>query len=40
MDQLDDINDNKSMLYQDIAKDVLGEKDGVFYFTHRYETNE
>lgn len=33
-DQLDDINGNKSMLYQDIAKDVLGEQDGVFYCTH------
>ena len=40
MDQLDDINDNKSMLYQDIANDVLDEKDGVFYCTHRCETNE
>lgn len=39
-DQLDDINGYKSMLYQDIAKDVLGEKDGVFYCTHWCEINE
>jgi len=32
-DQLDDIHGNRSMLYQDIAKDVLGAKDGVFYCT-------
>lgn len=39
-DQLDDINGNKSMLYQDIARDVLGEKDGVFYCTHWCEDDE
>lgn len=32
-DQLDDINGNKSMLYQDIAKDVFGGDHGVFYCT-------
>lgn len=32
-DQLNDINGNKSMLYQDIASDVLGLQDGVFYCT-------
>lgn len=32
-DQLNDINGNKSMLYQDIAGDVLGLQDGVFYCT-------
>lgn len=31
-DQLDDINGNKSMLYQDIARDVLGDH-GIFYCT-------
>ncbi len=40
MNQLDDINGYKSTLYQDIAKDMLGEKDGVFYCTHWCETNE
>lgn len=39
-DQLDDINGNRSMLYQDIARDVLGEKDGVFYCTHWCETGD
>lgn len=33
-DQLDDINGNKSMLYQEIAKDVLGPQSGVFYCTN------
>ncbi len=33
MDRLDDINGDKSMLYQDISKDVLGHQDGVFYYT-------
>lgn len=37
-DQLDDINGNKSMLYQDIAKDVLGLQDGVFFCTSCFET--
>lgn len=32
-DQLDDIYGNKSTLYQDIAKDVIGNKEGVFYCT-------
>ena len=32
-DQLDDINGNKSMLYQDIAKDVFGDEHNVFYCT-------
>lgn len=32
-DQMDDINGNKSMLFQDIAKDVFGNKHGVFYCT-------
>ena len=32
-DQLDDVNGNKSMLYQDIASDVFGEGHGVFYCT-------
>lgn len=32
-DQLDDLHGNKSMLYQDIAKDVLGNVGGVFYCT-------
>lgn len=39
-DQLDDINGNKSMLYQEIAKDVLGTQDGVFYCTNVYETEQ
>lgn len=32
-DQLDDIHGNKSMLYQEIAKDVLGQQEGIFYCT-------
>ena len=32
-DQLDDLHGNKSMLYQDIAKDVFGNVSGVFYCT-------
>ena len=32
-DQLDDINGNKSMLFQDIARDVFGENSKVFYCT-------
>ncbi len=32
-DQMDDINGNKSMLFQDIAKDVFGSEHGVFYCT-------
>ena len=32
-DQLDDIHGNKSILYQDVAKDVLGQKDGIFFCT-------
>lgn len=30
---MDDINGNKSMLFQDIAKDVFGNKHSVFYCT-------
>lgn len=36
-DQLDDINGNKSMLFEDIAKDVFGEDHGVFYCTDTKE---
>ena len=32
-DQMDDINGNKSTLFQDIAKDVFGTEQGVFYCT-------
>ena len=32
-DQLDDIYGNKSTLYQEIAKDVIGQKEGIFYCT-------
>ena len=32
-DQMDDLYGNKSMLYQDIAKDVLIPQDGVYYST-------
>lgn len=32
-DQMDDINGNKSMLFQDIAKDVFGTDHGIFYCT-------
>ena len=32
-DQLDDLHGNKSTLYQEIAKDVLGQKEGIFYCT-------
>ncbi len=32
-DQMDDINGNKSMLYQDIARDVFGGDHGIFYCT-------
>lgn len=32
-DQIDDINGNKSMLFQDIARDVFGEDYKVFYCT-------
>ena len=32
-DQMDDINGNKSMLLQDIAKDVFGTDTGLFYCT-------
>lgn len=32
-DQMDDINGNKSTLFQDIAKDVFGTDHGVFYCT-------
>lgn len=32
-DQMDDINGNKSMLFQEIAKDVFGTEHGVFYCT-------
>lgn len=34
-DNLGDINGNKSMLYQDIAKDVFKEHDGIFFCTDR-----
>lgn len=36
-DQMDDINGNKSMLFQDIAKDVFGSKHGVYYCTEASE---
>lgn len=32
-DQMDDINGNKSTLYQEIAKDVFGDKHAMFYCT-------
>lgn len=32
-DDLSDINGNCSTLYQDIAKDIFGETDGVFFCT-------
>jgi hypothetical protein len=32
-DQLDDINGNKSTLYQDIAKDVFEKHEGVYFCT-------
>ena len=32
-DQMDDVNGNKSMLYQDVAKDVFGDGHGIFYCT-------
>ena len=32
-DQMDDINGNKSMLFQDIAKDIFGSDHGIFYCT-------
>ena len=32
-DQMDDINGNKSTLFQDIAKEVFGTDHGVFYCT-------
>lgn len=32
-DQLDDVCGNKSTLYQEIAKDVFGTKDGLFFCT-------
>mgnify|MGYP006958177364 CR=1 FL=1 len=32
-DQMDDINGNKSTLFQDIAGDVFGYDHGVFYCT-------
>lgn len=32
-DQMDDINGNKSMLFQEVAKDVFGNDHGVFYCT-------
>ena len=36
-DQMDDINGNKSMLYQGIAKDVFGMDHGIFYCTEASE---
>lgn len=36
-DQLDDINGNKSMLYQDVAKDVLKARGDIFYCTNNEE---
>lgn len=32
-DQMDDINGNKSMLYEDAARDVFGTELGIFYCT-------
>lgn len=32
-DQINDINGNKSMLFEDIAKDVFGDNHGIFYCT-------
>jgi len=32
-DQLNDINGNVSTLYQDIAKEVLGESEGIYFCT-------
>ena len=32
-DQLDDLHGNKSTLYQEIARDVIGQKEGIFYCT-------
>ena len=32
-DQLDDLHGNKSMLFQEIARDVLGDHVGIFYCT-------
>lgn len=32
-DQLDDLNGNKSTLYENIARDVFGDKHAVFYCT-------
>lgn len=39
-DNLGDIYGNKSTLYQEIAKDVFGERPGVFYCTDKEESTE
>lgn len=38
-DQMDDINGNKSTLFQDIAGDVFGYDHGVFYCTEALKRN-
>lgn len=38
-DQMDDINGNKSTLFQDIAGDVFGYDHGVFYCTEAIKKN-
>lgn len=38
-DQMDDINGNRSTLFQDIAKDVFGTDHGVFYCTEAVNPN-
>ena len=35
-DQMDDINGNKTILYQDVAKDVFDSKPGVFFCTEAH----
>ena len=37
-DQMDDINGNKSTLYQDIARDVFGTEHGIFFCTEAVGT--